>query len=123
MTLSSADQQARSRFQSGLLAWLRAADDASGLREMVAVVRGRAIDDAPNALLWRSAEAFLQAILDSAFSVVSVMTTTGFATADFDTWPVLSKVLLVGLMFVGGCAGSERPNAWAAPSWSPPPRR
>ena len=64
MALSSADQQARSRFQSGLLAWLRAADDASGLREMVAVVRGQAIDDAPNALLWRSAEAFLQAILD-----------------------------------------------------------
>lgn len=64
MSLSSADQQARSRFQSGLLAWLRAADDAGGLREMVAVVRGQAIDDAPNALLWRSAEAFLQAILD-----------------------------------------------------------
>lgn len=64
MNLSSADRQARSRFQSGLLAWLRAAGDASGLREMVAVVRGRALDDAPNALLWRSAEAFLQALLD-----------------------------------------------------------
>jgi hypothetical protein len=68
MTLSSADQQARSRFQSGLLAWLRAADDASGLREMVAVVRGQAVDDAPNALLWRSAESFLQAILDGTLS-------------------------------------------------------
>lgn len=64
MTLSSADQTARARFQSGLLAWLRAADDPSGLREMVAVVRGHAIDDPQNVLLWRSAEAFLQALLD-----------------------------------------------------------
>ena len=45
-------------------------------------------------------------LLDSAFQAVSITTTTGFATADFDGWPVLSKMLLVGLMFVGGCAGS-----------------
>ncbi len=44
--------------------------------------------------------------LDSLFQVVSILTTTGFATADFDGWPVLSRVLLVALMFVGGCAGS-----------------
>jgi trk system potassium uptake protein TrkH len=48
----------------------------------------------------------LRALLDSAFQTVSMMTTTGFATADFDTWPVLSCLLLVVLMFVGGCAGS-----------------
>ena len=47
-----------------------------------------------------------RAALDSAFQTVSIMTTTGFATADFDTWPVLSRMLIVGLMFVGGCAGS-----------------
>ncbi|MCH9650679.1 MAG: TrkH family potassium uptake protein [Deltaproteobacteria bacterium] len=47
-----------------------------------------------------------RAAVDSAFQVVSVMTTTGFATADFEGWPAFSKVLLVGLMFVGGCAGS-----------------
>lgn len=64
MNLSSADQQARGRFQGGLLAWLRAAGDPSGLREMVAVVRGQAIDDPANALLWRSAEAFLQVMLE-----------------------------------------------------------
>jgi hypothetical protein len=64
MSLSSADRQARGRFQSGLLAWLRSADDPSGLREMVAVVRGQVADDASNALLWRSAEAFLQVMLD-----------------------------------------------------------
>lgn len=42
----------------------------------------------------------------SSFTVVSIMTTTGFATADFDQWPPLSKTLLLFLMFAGGCAGS-----------------
>jgi len=45
-------------------------------------------------------------IRTSVFQVVSIMTTTGFGTADFDQWPSLCKVLLVSLMFVGGCAGS-----------------
>ena len=40
------------------------------------------------------------------FTVSSVMTTTGFATVDFDLWPELSRVLLVLLMIVGACAGS-----------------
>ena len=44
--------------------------------------------------------------LDSAFQVASILTTTGFATADFDRWPVFGRMLLVVLMFVGGCAGS-----------------
>lgn len=46
------------------------------------------------------------ALRQSAFQVVSIMTTTGFATADFDQWPAFSKAVLVGLMFIGGCAGS-----------------
>jgi trk system potassium uptake protein TrkH len=47
-----------------------------------------------------------RAILDSLFQVISILTTTGFATADFDAWPPLSRMLLVALFFVGGCAGS-----------------
>ncbi len=43
---------------------------------------------------------------DSLFQVVSIMTTTGFGTADFDKWPPFAKMLLVTLMFIGGCAGS-----------------
>ena len=46
------------------------------------------------------------AIRDSSFNIVSVITTTGYATADFNMWPDLSKGILFALMFVGGCAGS-----------------
>jgi trk system potassium uptake protein TrkH len=45
-------------------------------------------------------------LLDSLFQVVSILTTTGFATTDFESWPALSRMLLVVLMFIGGCAGS-----------------
>ena len=42
----------------------------------------------------------------SFFQVASIITTTGFSTTNFDTWPVVSKFILVFLMFVGACAGS-----------------
>ena len=45
-------------------------------------------------------------IRHSAFQVSSIMTTTGFATCDFDTWPQFSKTILLLLMFIGACAGS-----------------
>ncbi len=45
---------------------------------------------------WRSA----------AFSVISIITTTGFGTDDYTRWPALSQYVLLGLMFIGGCAGS-----------------
>ena len=41
-----------------------------------------------------------------AFSVASLISTTGFATADFNLWPELSRTLLVLIMFIGACAGS-----------------
>ncbi|MCM1392686.1 MAG: TrkH family potassium uptake protein [Ruminococcus sp.] len=43
---------------------------------------------------------------DAAFSVASVISTTGFCTADFDKWPQLSKFILLILMFIGASAGS-----------------
>lgn len=46
------------------------------------------------------------AITHAAFQVASIITTTGFATTDFDLWPQSSKVILVLLMFCGACAGS-----------------
>lgn len=42
----------------------------------------------------------------SAFQVSSVMTTTGYSTADFNLWPAFSKGILLVLMFIGACAGS-----------------
>ena len=45
-------------------------------------------------------------IKHSFFQVVSVITTTGFSTTDFNVWPLLPKIVLFVLMFVGGCAGS-----------------
>ncbi len=47
-----------------------------------------------------------QAIKDSAFQVTSILTTTGYVTADFNEWPQFARVLLVVFMFIGGCAGS-----------------
>lgn len=41
-----------------------------------------------------------------AFQVGSIITTTGFATTDFDLWPEFSKTILVALMMIGACAGS-----------------
>ncbi|MGN0280290.1 MAG: TrkH family potassium uptake protein [Lachnospiraceae bacterium] len=42
----------------------------------------------------------------AAFQVASIVTTTGFATTDFDLWPSFSKAILLGLMVIGACAGS-----------------
>lgn len=42
----------------------------------------------------------------SFFQVASIITTTGFSSTNFDTWPVIAKFVLVFLMFVGACAGS-----------------
>jgi trk system potassium uptake protein len=46
------------------------------------------------------------ALRHSVFQVVALQTTTGYVSADFDPWNTFAKVLLVTLMFVGGCAGS-----------------
>ena len=43
---------------------------------------------------------------NAAFQVASIITTTGYATADFNLWPGFSRTILVMLMFVGACAGS-----------------
>jgi len=47
-----------------------------------------------------------QALRYATFQVVAIMTTTGYCTADSDLWPYFSRMLLLVLMFVGGCAGS-----------------
>lgn len=48
----------------------------------------------------------LSPLRDAAFQVLSILTTTGYATTDFDLWPHALRFLLVCLMFIGGCGGS-----------------
>jgi trk system potassium uptake protein len=45
-------------------------------------------------------------LMDSAFQVVCIITSTGFATADYDLWPLLCQFILLLLMVMGACAGS-----------------
>lgn len=51
-------------------------------------------------------ESFSTALRYAFFQVSSIITTTGYATADFNLWPAYSRVVLVLLMFAGACAGS-----------------
>ena len=56
--------------------------------------------------IFRMYDNFGHALTDAAFQVASIITTTGFATCDFNTWPSLSKTILILLMLTGACAGS-----------------
>jgi trk system potassium uptake protein TrkH len=51
-------------------------------------------------------QGFATALRYASFQVGSIMTTTGFATADFSTWPMFSRVILLFLMVIGASAGS-----------------
>lgn len=58
--------------------------------------------------LWRSGvyTDLGEGLKHSFFSVATIISTTGFASADFNLWPTFSRTVLVLLMFVGACAGS-----------------
>lgn len=64
---------------------------------MLAIAGGRAL----------AGEAeFLPALRDASFIVVTIVSTTGFGTADYELWPAWAKMILALLMLMGGCAGS-----------------
>ena len=77
----------------------------SELRTYVGLVLGASVLIALN-IMPQYGGKFFTSLRYSFFQVSSVMTTTGYATADFDVWPQFSRTLLVGLMLVGACAGS-----------------
>ena len=54
----------------------------------------------------RMSRGVFDALTKVVFQVASIITTTGFATTDFDLWPQTSRLVLVLLMFIGACAGS-----------------
>ncbi|MCU0895647.1 MAG: potassium transporter TrkH, partial [Rhodospirillales bacterium] len=73
----------------------------SFLRFIVAVSLGLGL------WLWLTSEiAFSDAVRLATFNVISVVTTTGFASSDYSTWGDLSQVFFFLLTFVGGCTGS-----------------
>ncbi len=51
-------------------------------------------------------ESFHDCVRTSLFQTLAITTTTGYGTADFDIWPDVCRLLLLTLMFFGGCAGS-----------------
>jgi trk system potassium uptake protein TrkH len=57
--------------------------------------------------VWRvTGQHVIKTLQYTVFQVVSILTTTGYVTADFENWSKLSQVILYFLMFFGGCAGS-----------------
>ena len=57
-------------------------------------------------LYWRLGYAAEESLRTALFQVSSITTTTGFATDDFELWPPLGQLVLLVLMFTGGCTGS-----------------
>ena len=59
-----------------------------------------------NVYFTNTISSFGGALKHSAFSVTSIISTTGFATEDFALWPMFSQIVLLLIMFIGACAGS-----------------
>lgn len=57
-------------------------------------------------LLLHNRLSMAKALRDSLFQVCSIITTTGFVTSNFESWSPFAQLILLGLMFIGGCTGS-----------------
>lgn len=67
--------------------------------------------------LWISVDGGIEGLRHSAFQAVSIMTTTGYASADFERWAPAAKMILLVLMFLGGCAGSTAGSIKVIRTW------
>lgn len=56
--------------------------------------------------VWGRYDSLWKAFYQAFFQVTSIVSTTGYSTADFNVWPTLSKTLIIALMLMGSCAGS-----------------
>ena len=74
------------------------------LRLYLGIVAGSVLLIALN--LWGIYSSAEETFRQAFFQVSSIITTTGYATTDFDLWPSFSKSILLGLMLIGACAGS-----------------
>lgn len=86
----------------------RAAYKDTELRVFLGIVAASILMIALN--IWQTGQelcgTFLEALHHSAFQVSTIISTTGFATTDFNRWPMFSKMILMLLMFIGASAGS-----------------
>lgn len=57
-------------------------------------------------MISRTYTSFGEAAVDSAFQTASILTTTGYASADYETWPMVCQMAILLLMFMGGCSSS-----------------
>ncbi len=67
--------------------------------------------------LWINVDGGIEGLRHSAFQAVSIMTTTGYASADFEQWSPAAKMILLALMFLGGCAGSTAGSIKVIRTW------
>lgn len=86
------------------------------LRAYLAILGGATVAVTASLMLARSHFDLIHAFREAAFQVVSIQTTTGFVSADFDVWNTFARTLLIVLMFVGGCAGSTAGGDESHPS-------
>lgn len=75
-------------------------------RLYLAILSGGTLVVAVNLILDENYFGVVEAARLAAFQVVSIVTTTGFATTNYDVWPYFSCAFLFLMMFVGGCSGS-----------------
>ena len=75
------------------------------------IVIGTALLMSELVALQKQDDNFHHAIRVGTFQVVSIITTTGFCTANFETWQPASKLIILCLMFMGGCSGSTAGGA------------
>lgn len=79
---------------------------AAEVRAYLLIVAGATAAVTAALVLTDPAAALAEHLRDAGFTVTSIITTTGYTTADFDEWDDFSRAGIVLLMFVGGCAGS-----------------
>ena len=78
----------------------------SELRFYLALIGGTAVGSAVMLMISGGYTEISRAIRDSVFQMVSVITTTGFVTADYDVWPTFCKICVLILMITGACSSS-----------------
>ena len=84
----------------------RAVFESEELRSYTFMTVGASALIVVNLVLHAGWAADIRTVTDSVFQVVTLMTTTGYMTYDYVLWPTFSQVILILVMFAGGCAGS-----------------